>query len=146
MDFAEKRELCKSFVRELESILKDEYELLPSCNKDESLYLIPKGTSDQVTYYGKPNRSIRYSDHWNWYANTNKCSVYNYIQCLSVDIPWTRRRTDDKATKPRFGVQVAMIMDDGKYHCVYGDKFDRKTKTWNWVDASADEVVAMLTA
>lgn len=64
----EKLQNCKNFF----SLLVDRlmaaggYELVGSCNNDNSCYLVPVGTSDQITYHSKPVRSFRLSDHWNW--------------------------------------------------------------------------------
>lgn len=141
----QKLEACKVFFEKLAEALSDEYEMLGSCNHDSSVYLIPIGTEDQVTYYGKPKKSFRISDHWNWYANLNKCDKENYIQCLSLDMPWTRNRPLPwKASKPIFGIQVALIGSDGKYHHVFGEKFDRKTKKWSWEEQDLSKVLSLV--
>lgn len=141
MTIDEKKTACTKFFDILADLMKEEYEVVASCNADFSRYLVPKGTADQITYSGKPDKSFRISDHWNWFANLNKCSDPNYIQCLSVDLPWARKRIEDgKASKSITGVQVSVIGDDGKYHVVFGEKFDRKTKAWSWVDASANDI------
>ena len=141
----EKMRKCNEFFNQLVKILEDRYESMGSCNVDSSRYLVPLGTSSEVTYYGKPNKSFRVSDHWNWYANTNKCSNSNYVQCRSLDMPWARKRIEiGKATKPRFGAQVAMILDDGYYHAVYGERFDRKTKSWTWIESNPIDIANMV--
>lgn len=144
MTFEEKKASCKEFISNIANVLKGQYEVMPSCNKDESLYIVPFGTSDQVTYHSKPIGSLRYSDHWNWYANLNKCEDPRYIQCYSVDAPWARKRTDHKATRPIFAIQVCVFGKDRKYHHIFGDKFDRKTKTWSWFEPSIEEALALL--
>lgn len=42
------------------------YVLVHSCNKDETVYLVPAGTEDQISYSGKPENSYRLSGHWHW--------------------------------------------------------------------------------
>ena len=141
----EKMNKCNEFFSKLELLLQDQYETLGSCNKDFSRYLVPIGTTDKVTYYGKPTKSFRVSDHWNWYSNINKCSNPNYVQCRSMDMPWARKRVEDgKPTKPRFGYQVAIVLEDGCYHVVYGECFNRKTKTWSWVDNDPKDIVNLV--
>lgn len=144
MNIDEKKSACTKFFNELSSILYGSYEVIESCNQDFSRYLVPIGTSDQVTYYGKPMKSFRISDHWNWFSNLKKCNDPHYVQCRSFDMPWCRKREDGcpMATKPRFGIQVCIHLDDG-YHHVFGDKFDRKTKTWSWIESTPEEVVKM---
>lgn len=138
----EKIQKCQKFFAELAELLKDSYEQMSSCNDDISSYLVPFGTKVEVTYHSKPERSFRISDHWNWYANTKKCSDPFYVQCYSVDMPWARQRQNiGKPSLPRNGVQVAVIIN-GKYHCVYGEKFDRRTKKWYWIDSSPAEIAA----
>jgi hypothetical protein len=34
-----------------------------------------------------------------------------------------------------------MIGHDGKYHHMFGEKFDRKTKSWSWVETDLSDVV-----
>lgn len=140
-EITEMKALCTEFFTELADILKDKYEVVESCNADFSKYLVPKGTADQITYHSKPDKSFRISDHWNWYANIKKCSNPKYVQCLSVDLPWPKRRKEEgKASNLIWGIQVSVIGDDGKYHVVFGEKFDRKTQRYSWVSASAEDV------
>lgn len=139
----EKFTKCKIFFEKLAEVLSSDYEVVGSCNVDKSVYLIPKGTKDQITYYGKPSKSFRLSDHWNWYSNLEKCSKEYYIQCLSVNMPRPNSRPEPgMASKPKLGDQVAIIGDDGKYHCAYGEIFDRKTKKWGWIESTPEEVAA----
>ena len=139
-------ELCNNFIDELAKLLGDKYEIIASCNKDLSRYLIPVGTRDKITYYGKPVLSFRISDHWSWFSNLKKCSVRNYIQCYSRDMPVPKARPvgQDCATKPIRGIQVCVQMKDGMYHHVYGEKYDRKTHTWSWVENDPKTVLAAL--
>lgn len=137
---------CKEFFDELASLLSGTFEVIGSCNQDVSQYLVPIGTADQISYYGKPKGSFRISDHWNWYANVNKCHLENYIQCLSVDLPFAKRRfAPGKASKPIWGCQVSVVGEDGKYHCVFGESYDRRTKTWSWKEASAMDIIQKIT-
>lgn len=118
-------EACNKFFDKLAYELRDSYEVIGSCNKDSSRYLIPKGTESQITYYGKPALSFRVSDHWSWYSNTKKCADKNYIQCHSMDLPRPKRRkAEGKASDPIIACQVAIIGPDGNYHHVFGDKFN----------------------
>lgn len=145
MNFAEKTYACKLFFDELAVALGESYKTMASINKDISMYLVPIGTEGQVSYYGKPANSFRFSDHWNWYSNLNKCSNPHYIQCLSVDVPRASKRSDyGKASKPRHAIQVSYYGKDNKYHCIYGERFNQKTKRWDWIEQSVNEVVAMM--
>ena len=106
---------------------------------------IPIGTAGQISYYGKPVGSYRVSDHWNWYAPLYKCSRPEYIQCLSVDLPWARRRSEHgKASRPISACQVAVIGKDGKYHHIFGGRFDRATKIWRWDESLTPEEAAAI--
>ena len=142
MDKLMKIEKCRNFYNNLSNILKDYgYVVVGSCNQDISSYLIPIGTEDKISYYEKPFKSFRLSDHWNWYANVNKCSKEHYVQCLSVDAPWARKRFKEGGpSKPIFAIQVCVFGSDEKYHHVYGEKFDRKTKTWSWIESDPNEI------
>ncbi|MBP5594167.1 MAG: hypothetical protein J6Y02_02205 [Pseudobutyrivibrio sp.] len=136
---------CKNFFAKLSKLLEKTYTTVGSCNQDSSVYLVPAGTESEITYYSKPSRSFRISDHWNWYSNINKCSNPNYIQCLSVDVPYPRKREiPGKATKPRVAFQVAMIGNDGKYHAVYGEVFNRNTKTWSWLENTPERILEIM--
>lgn len=131
MNFREKRIECKAYFNYLVQKLEDTHELVPSCNNDESMYLIPKGTIDQLTYQSKPVDSYRFSTHWNWYANTNKCPDSNYIQCWNRDLPRPKPRPEEgKPSKPILGICVARFGKDGVYHTVYGEVFNSKKRMW----------------
>lgn len=146
MNRSEKKELCLKFFDELSKELSERYEIIGSCNQDVSAYLIPKGTIEQLSYYGKPALSFRISDHWNWYSSLKKCSDPFYIQCFSVNMPWPRRRdtNDEYATKPRYGWQIALYGNDGKYHHVFGEKFNRRNKEWVWEERTIKDVISLL--
>ncbi len=145
MNMKEKFERCINFYEDLAAKLKDTYEIVGSCNKDASSYLIPKGTAEDISYNGKPSLSFRISDHWNWYSNLNKCPNEHYIQCYSIDCPWPKKRLGKgKASKPIWCVQVAFYDKDNKYHVIFGEKFDRKLKQWSWVEPSVNEVLSAI--
>jgi hypothetical protein len=140
-----KMALCIEFIETLATLLGESYEMIGSCNKDASKYLVPAGTTDQITYYGKPTLSFRVSDHWSWYSNLKKCAEPSYIQCYSIDAPVPKPRpigNPGQATKPVMGKQVCIQLADGMYHHVFGDKFDRKTHKWTWVENDPAEVLA----
>ncbi len=130
----EMMDACVVYFMELAEKLKDTHEIVASCNQDRTMYLIPKGSIDQLSYYEKPVDSYRVSDHWNWYASTFKCSDSKLVQCYNVDLPWAKKRfAEGKATKPIYACQVAYFGDDKRYHHVFGEKYSRKEKGWDWV-------------
>ena len=141
----EKYEKCQRFFDNLRILLWDSYNVIESCNADLSAYLVPAGTENEVTYRGKPVNSFRISDHWNWYANVNKCEDPLYIQCHSIDViePLPRPK-EGKPSEARRAIQVAIYSKDGKYHCVYGEKFDRRKRRWTWIETNPSDVVALL--
>lgn len=140
----EKMKKCEMFFYALAEELED-YEVVGSCNRDASAYLVPLGTANEITYSSKPAHSFRISDHWNWYANLKKCENPRYIQCWSVDLPYPKPRDDSgRATKPVMGIQVAMADAGGKYHVIFGEKFDKRHKKWTWIDANPKEIAAMI--
>ena len=124
---------CKAMWKKLTKKLFNTHNVVGSCNADSTLYLVPVGTSNQISYYGKPKNSFRYSDHWSWYANLRKCEDPDYIQCFCVDMPKPEKRTSRLATIPIEAVCIAKT-DDGNYHVVYGDYFDGTT--WKWKEAT----------
>ncbi len=135
--------LCTNFYNELSEKLSETHQIVGSCNQDISSYLIPNGTDGDISYYGKPSDSFRISDHWNWYSSLKKCKDKNCIQCYSEDVPSPRQRlAEGKASKPRFAIQVAYYDKDNKYHHVFGDKYDRKTKSWSFVINDVDKVLS----
>lgn len=138
---------CREWFDKLASLLSDKYEVVQSCNKDFSAYLVPKGTSDQITYHSKPAFSFRISDHWNWYANTKKCKNPHYVQCLNVDLPRARRRNKEAfnmATKPRKACCVAYCAKNGVYMTVYGSRFSRTTQDWDFLESDPQEIIDLL--
>lgn len=148
LTYGEMLEKCQKFFSELVDISKDHYFLVDSCNNDVSQYLVLYGTQDEeLSYYNKPSWSFRISDHWNWYANVKKCHIYSYIQCLSVDMPRAKKRLEvGKASKPILGYQVCIFGDDEKYHCVYGECYDRKDQKWYWIESNPKDIYEMALA
>lgn len=143
-EFHEMEQDCITFFNELADILKNKYEVVASCNNDCSAYLIPNGTADEISYCSKPAYSFRISDHWNWYANTKKCIFEDYIQCLNTDLMWAHHRSKEKptaATKPIHAYCVAYCGPRGIYRTIYGQVYDRKTRTWSWVESNPREIV-----
>lgn len=136
------RHYCNVFFDLLANELWQGYEVIGSCNKDFSRYLIPFGTADEITYYSKPIWSFRISDHWNWWASLKKCSNPGYVQCRSLDMPWVRtRKSPEGSSEPQAGIQVAICDADGIYHHVYGELFDRKTKKWCWIENKPEDII-----
>lgn len=109
--------LSEEFDRLAEE-LKETHEVMPSCNNDISRYLVPKGTSNQVTYYGKPEGSFRISDHWSWYANVKKCADEAVIQCELDGLTPNNRKGDGLPSDPVTALAIA-VYRDGKYYPVY---------------------------
>ena len=147
MEKEEKMAKCLKFFNELAELLKDDYVVISSCNKDASAYLVPKGTESDISYYGKPVLSFRVSDHWNWYSNTKKCSDPEMVQCESVDLPKARKRLQPgMATRPIFACQVAVYLDDGKYYGVYGECYTPKKKynRWEFIDNVSPKAAAAI--
>lgn len=146
MTITEKIKACETFIKALAEELKDDYELVAAFEKDKrgsDKYLVPKGSAEEITYYGKPMHSFRCSTHWNWRAPLVKCNKENYIQCLNSDLPFAKKRNGEgEASDPIMAEQVAVIGVDGKYHAVYGEVFDRKARKWKWLEADPKEVVA----
>jgi len=127
---------CRKFFDEVAKLLSDDYQVVASCNRDLSAYLVPKGTKKEITYQSKPACSLRVSDHWNWYSNIKKCPQEDYVQCHSVDLPAPQKRiSPGKASNPIIATQVCLIYPDGKYHCVFGRFYDKKSNKWKWMTA-----------
>lgn len=136
---------CREFFNELSKLLRETHEVVGSCNKDTSVYLIPKGSLPELSYYGKPENSFRLSDHWNWYSSFRKCSKEDYIQCHSVDCPEAiSREQPGKPTIPVQAIQVAYYGTDGLYHAIYGDHYDRETDEWSWLENSPANAMRMI--
>lgn len=125
---------CREKWQEIKNNNKG-YVEVKSCNKDISMYLVPDAKSiKQITYASKPEFSYRFSDHWNWYANTKENSDESYIQCYSSDLlePFDRM-ADGKASNPIFAISIGFF-EDGEYHVIFGDKYDFDARKWVWVE------------
>jgi len=144
----EKLSKCNEYFKELSEKISETYSVVESCNKSEydiTAYLVPNGTENEITYHSKPAFSFRISDHWNWYSNLKKNPNPHYIQCYSVDLPRAKKREDPtKASVPIQAAQVGYFDKDNKYHAVFGEIFDRTTKTWSWLFADPADVIAGL--
>lgn len=149
----EKKELCLKFFAELAKGLKDKYEVISSCNRDETKYLIPIGSISDLSYYGKPMWSFRVSDYWNWYSNLKKCSDPNMVQCETDNLPPAEKRCGTAATTPIHGWMVALYKNDRKYHVVYGDEleyddeyYDEPVWEWVWNISDPNDIIELILA
>lgn len=142
--FRDKKQLCNYFFDGLKERLSDIYEEVPSCNNDFSRYLCIKGSSEEITYNGKPELSLRVSDHWSWYSSTNKCENKNYAQCFSKDFPRPhKRKVPDKASEPIKAASVCLYKN-GEYKVIFGEIYDRKKRSWGWINDSVDDVISYI--
>lgn len=141
-------EKCRKFFDDISVILKRNYIVVGSCNQDLSAYLVPVGTENQISYYGKPDRSFRVSDHWNWYSSMKRCAKEDEVQCWSMDVQDPKQRDPEhleKATKPRKVAQVAFYSDyDRKYHAIYGNVWNPKKQVYEWIENDPKEVIYRL--
>ena len=139
---------CNEFFLKVADELKDTHVILGSATGVwGSACLVLKGTENQVSYYGKPINSLRVACNWNWHASLKRCDKPDYIQCLTKDLPWAKKRPSDNpelASPPIWGNMVGLFGPDKRYHCVYGERFNRKTKTWEWVEGDVQELVKKL--
>lgn len=145
----ERRQICDEYFAKLcEELSKYGYELLgPQMKDPRSWYhwsrcLVPEGTADQVTYHSKPAYSFRIAEEWSWYANTKRCSDPDYIQCESVFALQPRpRKGEGLPSVPIHAVQVCMARPDGRYYCVCGEVYDKRTRTWSWIERPIESVI-----
>lgn len=139
---------CIQFFNEVAALLDDIYEVVPGRSKQwKSFCLVPKGTANQVTYYGKPVNSLRVAMNWNWRAGLDRCSIPNHIQCVTPDLPYVKPRPKEHpewSSPPIFGNMVALFDTDHKYHCIFGEKYDKASKIWLWIQNTPKEVADML--
>lgn len=141
---------CKAFYYELGYILtaNGEYENKISNNRNSnkfSAYLVPKGTKNEITYFSKPLNSFRFSNYWNWYAPYSKCNDKWVIQCFTEDMPRTKKRNGEGLeSEPVLGTAVCIMGKDEEYHVVYGEIFDRKTKSWSWLETDPADIAEMV--
>ena len=139
-DSKEKRMACQKFFEELTEKMGDAYEVAPVLGNDESRYLVPKGRSFLVSYYGKPRHSFRLGHKWNFFAPISKCEQENYIQCLCPDMPKARKRNfPGSRSEARYAWAVAALGSDNKYHVIYGEVYNRITNKWSWIEVTVDE-------
>lgn len=147
-----KYDRCKAFFIELTDILRknENYQLQISNNRNSikcSSYLVPHDTRHQITYYSKPKNSFRFAGYWNWYVPHEKCYDEHYIQCYTKDMPKAKKRDGvGLGSKPVLGTAVCITGTDGLYHVVYGEIFNRKTKTWHWLETDPADIAEMVCA
>lgn len=153
----EHAEACINFFKKLSDLLYDDYEIVKTGTNGflvkrgtpengvfriSDHYLVPYGTRSKITYYSKPHWSFRISDHWNWFAELDKCDQKNYIQCFCVDLPRPTRRTVVE-NFPVHAIQVALFGNckDEAYHCVFGEYKEKGSSEWKWMESTPEEVI-----
>lgn len=145
LSIEEKEIKCKQYFSELAEKLEGKFELIGSCNRDKTIYLVPVGTANEITYHGKPIGSFRISDHWNWKANLKRNPNERHIQCITHDMPFCHKRKEEgKASDPIYGWMVAYYDKDHFYHCIYGEKYDHNERKWSWIETPVDEMLSKI--
>ena len=143
-EWKEQLNKCLAFFEAVAEKLQDTHTIVHSKSKKwKSMYLVKKGEEGQVTYYSKPINSLRVAPNWNWRAGLDRCSNPDYIQCVTPDLPFAKRRSKEHpelSTMPIFANMVGYFDTDNKYHCVYGERYDFAKKKWVWVDSDPEEV------
>lgn len=129
---------CMRFFNDVADILKETHVVVPSKSKKwPSMCLVKKGEEHLVSYYGKPVNSLRVGPNWNWRAGLDRCSNANYIQCVTPDLPFAKKRSKEHpewSTQPIFGNMVGYFDTDNKYHCVFGEQYDFEEGKWIWME------------
>ena len=143
MEFKEKQEKCNQYFNGLYELLKDTHDRRTNKTRDRrpDKYIFPKGTGDEITNVGKPKDSFRYSNKWNFYKN-GKGEMLPEVQCYSEDFP--HAHTDSLGHGPQGSVlaySVCFYGEDGRYHVVYGERYNRKTKKWDWVESDPEDAI-----
>ena len=143
-------EKCVEFFNQVAKELEDTHVVIVGKSKKwPNMFLVEKGQERQVNYYGKPVNSLRVATNWNWRAGLDRCSNRNYIQCVTPDLPFARRRPEEHpewSSLPILGNMVGYFDTDNKYHCVYGEKYNREDKSWMWVENMPKRVALMIQA
>lgn len=136
---------CNKFFMQVAALLTDTHRIVGSSKPGiwKSACLVPIGTEDQLTYYGKPYNSLRVACNWNWRASLKKCDKPDYIQCRTTDLPYPRKRSKEHPegpSSPIWGNMVGYYDIDQRYHCIFGERYDRKKKEWDWVESDAKDI------
>lgn len=139
---------CVEFFNLVAKELQDTHVIVPSKSKRwPSMCLVEKGQEKQISYYGKPVNSLRVAPNWNWRAGVDRCSNIHYIQCVTPDLPFARRRPEGHsqwASLPILANMVGYFDTDNKYHCVFGEKYNPEDKSWSWVDNFPGRIALMI--
>lgn len=131
---------CQMFFDKLAEELNETHEILGPTHRGMSRCLCVKGTTNQVTYEGKPELSLRVAQRWNWYANVKKCPEEKYVQCFNRDLPRPKKRkAPGEPSDPIIASCVSLFLGN-KYRVVYGEKFNPKTKEWTWLETDPAEL------
>lgn len=143
MEFYEKQEKCNQYFNSLYEMLKDSHDRRTNKTRDRrpDKYIFPKGTGDEITNVGKPANSFRYSNKWNFWKN-GKGEMLDSVQCYSEDFP--KAHTDSHGCGPQGSVlaySVCFYGEDGRYHVVYGERYNRRTKKWDWVESDPEDAI-----
>ena len=143
MEFREKRAKCNEYFNGLCELLNETYEHHANRTKDHrpDKYLYPKGTVREITYSSKPKNSFRFSSKWNFYKD-GQGRMLPEVQCYSEDFP--NAHTDSLGHGPQGSVlaySVCFYGEDGHYHVVYGERYNRKTRKWDWVESDPEDAI-----
>lgn len=145
----ERFEKCDQFFDMITKELQnDGYELL--YGRDPTRYsamLIPKGTRKEVSYYNHPIGSFRIAVRWSWYSTKKRCKNEDHIQCENVSLMKpNERKGPGLESEPIWAWCVAYFAEDRKYHTIYGTIYNNRTKAWDWLETSPEDICKDLKA
>ena len=129
------------FWRDLQKRLQARgYEHIGISAGNNSEYMVPAGTANQVTWRSKPELSFRLAENWSWFANADQCDDLEYIQCLNTSMPPAHPRQNGplKGSSPVKGWAVAFFRD-GHYVTIAGNRWDPITGAWETVSPKCTE-------
>lgn len=92
----------------------------------------------------KSEKSIRFSNKWNWKADLSDCSDPNFVQCYCKDLPYPKRRLYDGGPSKPIKASCVCIMQNGIYRVIFGEKYNRRTKQWGWIETSIEDVLQIV--
>ena len=141
--FVERDERCAAFFNSLAFYLGDKFEVQRNRKQNQKMdmYLYPKGTKSDLTYYSKPLYSIRCASTWNWYADKHKCKDETIVQCQNIDMPKAKSRpAPGKQSSAVMAAAVGFYDTKKVYHTIYGEKIDPETGKWVWIESDPEAI------
>lgn len=108
--------------------------------KSRYMFINDRSKTTVMTKEGHPVGTVRIAGHWSWHRKDTEI-----IQCNYAQGKWAHDCPNKKGEyTPRRASAIAIVLPDGKYHCISGEIYFPKTKEWDYKPLDIKEAISLI--